>query len=69
MQVITLNKLDLELYHEKLDNGLDVYIIPKANINNAYVTFNTKFGSKHQEFVPIDGKKMIKVPDGVADFF
>lgn len=68
MQVFTLNKLDLELYHEKLDNGLDVYIIPKANINNAYVTFNTKFGSKHQEFVPIDGKKMIKVPDGVAHF-
>ncbi len=68
MQSFSLNKLDLDLYHEKLENGLMVYIVPKTNVNNVYVTFTTKFGSKHQSFVPFNEKKMVTVPDGVAHF-
>ncbi|MBE6149165.1 MAG: insulinase family protein [Firmicutes bacterium] len=68
MKKTNIKHLDLTLYTEKLDNGLEVYIIPKNNYNNIYVTFTTKFGSNEIEFVPIDNNKMIKVPLGIAHF-
>lgn len=68
MKKSKLEKLDLELYEEKLDNGLEIYIVPKENVNGIYATFSTKFGSVYDEFVPNGGKKMIKVPLGVAHF-
>ena len=60
------NKLDLDLYYEKLENGLDVYIVPKNNINNIYVTYTTKYGSADTTFV-LDGKK-IETEKGIAHF-
>ena len=68
MKKSSLEKLDLELYEETLDNGLKVYIVPKENVNGIYATFSTKFGSIETEFVPNNKKKMIKVPLGVAHF-
>lgn len=68
MQKNKLEKMDLTLYSEKLDNGLEVFIVPKENVNGIYVTFTTKFGSIHDEFVPIGKTKMYKVPKGVAHF-
>ena len=64
-------KMDIDkeyVYYEKLDNGLDVYLYSKDDINNNYVTFTTKFGSIYNEFVPIDSDEMIKVPNGIAHF-
>ena len=29
MNKISLSHLDLDVFHEKLDNGLDIYVIPK----------------------------------------
>ena len=63
-----LEKIDLELYEETLDNGLKVFIVPKDNVYGIYATFNTKFGSIHQEFIPNNSDEMIKVPLGVAHF-
>ena len=63
-----LNKLELNIYEETLDNGLKIYVVPKSDVNNVYVTFSTKYGSIQNEFVPIGEKEMIKVPDGVAHF-
>lgn len=68
MQKIKIEKLDLNLYYEKLTNGLEIYIIPKNNCNNIYATFSTKFGSNIIEFIPINENKMIKVNDGIAHF-
>jgi predicted Zn-dependent peptidase len=68
MKKSKLEKLELELYEETLDNGLKVYIVPKDNVNGIYATFSTKFGSVYQEFIPNGDKKMIKVPLGVAHF-
>ena len=68
MKKSKLEKIDLELYEETLDNGLNVYVVPKENVNGIYATFSTKFGSIEREFVPIGSKKMIKVPLGVAHF-
>lgn len=68
MKKINIEKFDLDLYYEKLNNGLEVYVIPKNNCNNIYATFSTKFGSNQIEFIPIGEKKMIKVNDGIAHF-
>ena len=48
-----------KLYYSKLDNGLEVYMIPNNNVKNVYATFTTKYGSIHDEFVPINSNKMI----------
>lgn len=68
MKKSKLERLDLELYEETLNNGLKVYIVPKENVNGIHATFSTKFGSTYQEFVPTGSDKMIKVPLGVAHF-
>ena len=68
METIKLRDINETIYYEKLNNGLEVYLYPKEDASNNYVTFTTKFGSIHNEFTPIDEDKMIKVPKGVAHF-
>jgi len=60
--------MDLDIYEEKLDNGMEIYIIPKENVNGYYVTLSTKYGSIHDEFIPSNQKNYVKVPMGVAHF-
>ena len=68
MKQMKMSNLDLDLFYEKLENGLEVYMIPKKNCNNTYVTYSTKYGSRDYEFVPLGNKKKKKVPLGVAHF-
>lgn len=68
MNKITLNNLDIDIYHKCLDNGLNVYVIPKNDVNNIYATFTTNYGSNEVEFVPLGENKMVKVPLGIAHF-
>lgn len=68
MKKSKLKQYDLELYSKTLDNGLLINIVPKKTVNNIYVTFSTKYGSIHDEFIPIDRDTFYKVPMGVAHF-
>ena len=68
MKKIKLESIDEEITYEKLENGLDVYLYNKKGCTNNYVTFTTKFGSIHNEFIPIGESKMKRVPNGVAHF-
>ena len=68
MKQIKLQGTNEEIYYEKLDNGLDVYLYNKDGCSNNYVTFTTKFGSINNEFIPISKEEFIKVPYGVAHF-
>lgn len=68
MKKCKLEKMDLTLYYEKLKNGLEVYIVPKDNVNGIYTTFSTKYGSVNDEFVPYDRSKMTRFPLGIAHF-
>lgn len=68
MKKTNIERLKLEIYEEKLENGLEIYIIPKNNCNNIYATFSTRYGSNNDEFIPINGKKMKKFPLGIAHF-
>ena len=67
MKKITINNINEDIYYEKLDNGLDVYLYVNKNMQTNYVTFNTKYGSVYNEFEDNSGK-MIKVPNGIAHF-
>lgn len=68
MKTIEFKQLDETLYYEKLENGLDVYILPKKGFSKTFVTFTTKYGSVDRTFVPIGETKEITVPDGIAHF-
>lgn len=61
-------KVDEKLYHDKLANGLNVYIVPKPGYSKTYATFVTKFGACVNRFVPYGKKEHITVPLGVAHF-
>ena len=68
MNKISLSHLGIDVFHEQLDNGLNIYVAPKKNVNNIYATFTTNYGSNQSEFVPLGEKKMITVPLGIAHF-
>jgi len=55
------------LWHDKLDNGLEVFVLPKPGFTKTYATFTTRYGSIDNHFAP-PGRKPIKVPDGIAHF-
>lgn len=68
MEKIPFSQLKEDLYHEKMANGLEVYILPKPEFNKTYATFTTKYGSIDNQFVPLKQTEMTKVPDGIAHF-
>lgn len=68
MQKISLNKMDLDVFSKVLFNGMQVFIIPKNDVNNIYVTLTTNYGSNITEFIPRDEKDYVKVPLGIAHF-
>ncbi|ULT58615.1 insulinase family protein [Neobacillus drentensis] len=68
MEKITFDQLQEELFHEKMSNGLNVYILPKKGFNKTYCTFTTKYGSVDNTFVPLGKDEYVKVPDGIAHF-
>ncbi|MCY7604780.1 EF-P 5-aminopentanol modification-associated protein YfmH, partial [Bacillus altitudinis] len=68
VKTIQFDQLQETVYHEKMDSGLDVYVLPKQGFNKTYATFTTKYGSVDNEFVPLGKEDMIRVPDGIAHF-
>ena len=57
-----------EIYYEKLENGLDVYFMPKRGFTKKYAVLATKYGSNELEFIPIGENKKIRVNEGIAHF-
>lgn len=67
MEKIHYERLQETLYHEVMDNGLQVYVLPKPDFLKTYATFATKFGSVDNHFRVADGEET-QVPDGIAHF-
>ncbi|RCX12693.1 putative Zn-dependent peptidase [Fontibacillus phaseoli] len=67
MEAITYDTLKETLYRETMDNGLQVYVLPKPGFQKTYATFSTKFGSIDNHF-RVTGEEEISVPDGIAHF-
>lgn len=68
MKTINISKTNETLYYEKLNNGLEVYIVPNNNQKNYYITFNTRFGSNNTEFKTNNDTTFKKVPNGIAHY-
>ncbi|OYD09508.1 EF-P 5-aminopentanol modification-associated protein YfmH [Paludifilum halophilum] len=67
MKRIEHKQLKETLYYEQLDNGLQVYLLPKPGFSKTYATFTTRYGSIDNHF-QIPGGDKIRVPDGIAHF-
>ena len=68
MNKITLKNIDQDIYFEKLDNGLKVYLVPFKNKNNYYVNYYVNYGANNLDFVPSGKKEMTSSPQGIAHF-
>ena len=60
--------LNEKIYTEKLDNGLQVIVIPKKGGLKKYAAYATHFGSINYQFQVHNEDHKITVPDGVAHF-
>ena len=68
MEKIVNELLKEELYYEKLENGLDVYFMPKKGFTKKYAVLATNYGSNDLEFIPIGESEPIRVNEGIAHF-
>ena len=66
MKKIKLENTNDVLYYDKLDNGLEVYMLPNNNVNKFYLTLNTRFGSINTKF-KYDNKEY-DMPKGIAHY-
>ena len=68
MEKIVNDILKEEVYYEKLDNGLDVYFMPKKGFTKKYAVFTTNYGSNDLEFIPLGEDEKFRVNEGIAHF-
>ena len=66
MNKINLIGINETIIHEKLPNGLDIYLLPNKHSKNFYITFSTKYGSIYTDF-ELDNKEY-HIPNGIAHF-
>ena len=66
MKKININNFEEKLYYEKLNNGLEVFMVPMRYKKNYHVMLGTKFGGKILTFEENNQKH--RVPTGVAHF-
>lgn len=68
MQIIKNEILKEVLYHEKLENNMNVFFMPKKGFTKKYAIFATDYGSNDLKFLsPFDGS-MIELNEGIAHF-
>ena len=68
MDKIKLEGLDEIVFHEKLDNGLNIYVLKKENYNTFSCYFITNYGALIDKFRPIGENEIHTFPKGVAHF-
>lgn len=67
MQTTVFEQVNETVYHEKLPNGLQVYLVPKQGFSKTYAVFTTRYGSVDSHFRTRSGEE-VHVPDGIAHF-
>ena len=68
MEKIKISEVNEELYYHKLNNGLELFVVPNTNQKNYYITYNTKFGSNDTTFKSNNDTSYITVPNGIAHY-
>lgn len=59
--------IDETLFETQLNNGMQLFVIPKQGFQKSYVTMTAKYGSIHNDFILEDGTE-IHMPEGIAHF-
>jgi len=57
-----------KIYFHKLDNGLEIFILPKKDYTKKYAIFGTRYGSIDNKFIIPGEKEATEVPEGIAHF-
>ena len=68
MKAIENKKIEETVYEERLENGLEVMIIPKKNTQKKYIIWGTNYGSNDNKFFVKGDKDVTEVPNGVAHY-
>lgn len=68
MKRIEFKGLEVDIYTETMDNGLEVYVIPNKEVVSNTAFFSTKYGNRINEFIPIGETEFKKYPAGIAHF-
>lgn len=63
----TISLVDREVYIEKLDNGLEIYLFPDNSKENYYINYFTKYGGADLSFYDSKGE-LINTNPGIAHF-
>ena len=66
MKVFENNLINEKVYKQTLENGLDIYLLPRKNISKKVIMWGTKFGAVDNDFT-INGER-VTVPDGIAHY-
>lgn len=61
-----INFYNEDVYTFVLDNGLTIYMVPKNDVKDVFVTFTTKYGGANFPFKVND--EYVCVPNGIAHF-
>jgi len=68
MKVIRNENLREEIYHQELDNGINLFYFPKKGFTKKYAIFTTNYGSTVNIFVPLGEREPVELPEGIAHF-
>lgn len=68
MEEIKLVGVDEVLFHETLENGLNVYMLVNEHVNNFYMTLSVRYGSIDTEYSVDGGESFKRVHNGIAHF-
>ena len=66
MEKLVFKKVNECVYHEELDCGVNVYLYPKTNTKNFYITIFVKYGAKYMKY-SLNNKEYDVIP-GSAHF-
>ncbi len=67
MKKLRLNDA-MTVYHETLENGLNIYLAPDAKRHNYLAVYGVHIGASTLEFTAPSTKKMTRFPSGIAHF-
>jgi len=56
------------LFSQELNNGLQVFVLPKKHYNEIFAIYSTRYGSIDSEFIVPNTGEYLKVPEGIAHF-
>lgn len=68
MKTTNYEQIQETLYSKKLENGLEVYLLPKREMAKTFAVFTTEYGSIDQTFTPLGKDEQVTVPEGIAHF-